>query len=133
MHSLSGRIDSRGPEGRSSLLERGVPLRQRPPKASRMDSRWVQIMILRWKALHPGASSDEWIQQIQALRAQWAAMSVEERNREVHALPARWNQDEREAPVAASPEPHIGFGASETGSDDFLTWDVGSGQCALMC
>ena len=120
MHSLPGRVDSRGPESRSSLLERGVPLRQRPSKASRVDCRWVQIKINRWRALHPGASSDEWIQQIQVLRAQWAAMSVEERNREVHALPARWNQDERDAPVAASTEPHIGFGASETGSDEFF-------------
>ena len=120
MHSLAGRIDSRGPEGRSSLLERGVPLRQRPSKASRVDCRWVQIKINRWKALHPSASSEESTQQMQALRAQWASMSVEERDREVHALPARWNQDEREAPVVASPEPHIGFGASETGSDDFF-------------
>ena len=113
-HLEQGRVDSRGPESRSSLLERGVPLRQHPPTTSRVDERWIRIMINRWKALHPGASGDDFVEKRQALRAQWASMSDEERNREVQALPARWNQELGEDPVVASPEPHVGFGASET-------------------
>ena len=119
-HLKQGRVDGRGPKSRSSLLKRGVPLRQHPPKVSRVDARWTRIMLNRWAALHPGASRDEVSQKQQALRSQWASMEDAERANEVQALPARCNQDEGDGPADGAREPHGGFGADEGGSDDIF-------------
>ena len=127
-HLQRGRADCGVPETRSTLLQRGVPLRQQPPAVSRDDHRWNRIMLNRWKALHQGASPDEVARKIQALRAQWNSMNDAERAGEVQALPARWNQDEGDAPAGGAHEPYGGFGADDGGvrdaSDDIF--DFGS-------
>ena len=114
-HLQRGRADCGVPETRSTLLQRGVPLRQQPPAVSRDDARWNRSMLNRWKALHQGASPDEVARKIQALRAQWNSMNDAERAGEVQALPARWNQDEGDAPAGGAHEPYGGFGADDGG------------------
>ena len=68
-HIEQDRADCRVPESRSTLLQRGVPLRQHPGKTSRDDWRWIKIMLGRWRALHPNASRGEVSSKEQALRA----------------------------------------------------------------
>ena len=120
-HVGRGRADRRGQESRTTLLQRGVPLRQIPTvKSSRDDIRWRFVMFNRWKALHPSASRDDETQELQALVARWTSMPDSQRADEISRLPVQWRVPERESGELADEEsaPPQGFAAETVGPDE---------------
>ena len=120
-HIMRGRADSRGQERRTTLLQRGVPLRQIPKvRATRIDGRWRFVMFNRWKALHPCASREDEAQEFRAIVARWASMPDAERADEISRLPVQWHVPECESVELVDEEsvPPEGFAAEHVGQDD---------------
>jgi hypothetical protein len=80
-HVADGCSDSRGQESRSSLLEHGVPLEQRPPKLfKRMDVSWRNACVWRWRSQHPQAGDAEVTAEVSRLALQWASWILAKHN-----------------------------------------------------
>ena len=119
-HIRRGRADSRGQESRTTLLERGVPLRQiRKVGAPHSHSRWMFVMFHRWKALHPCASREDAAQEYRAIVARWASMPDAERADEISRLPVQWHVPEFESVELVDEEsaPPEGFAAEPADQD----------------